>query len=39
MGKHQRLCVLHPQKNIHYNPTFTIDPQEIANSFGQTWSK
>jgi len=37
----KRLCGLYPQKHIHClnNLTPTIDPQEIANSFGQTWSE
>jgi len=41
MGKHQKTMWVVPQKNIHClnNPTPTIDPQEIANSFGQTWSE
>jgi len=32
---------VYPQKNTHClnNPTPTIDPREIANSFGQTWSE
>jgi len=41
MGKHQKTLWVIPPKNIQClnNPTPTIDPREIANSFGQTCSE